>query len=114
MLTFGLKSWSRGQVSQAASAVCSGGESTVIGSSDLSGLNIFSGHTQGNQRECSFPFGGSPLIVELMCLRGAITPLRQQHVAHRQCADMILVTAAEKPERKPARVNPTPPAKSVV
>ena len=76
MLTFGLKSWSRGQVSQAASAVCSGGVSTVIGASDLSDLNMVSDHTQGNQRECSFPSGGSPLIVEMICLRGAVTPLR--------------------------------------
>ena len=37
VLTFGLKSWSRGQKSQAASAVCSGGVSAVIGSSDLDG-----------------------------------------------------------------------------
>ena len=35
VLTFGLKSWSRGQKSQAASAVCSGGVSAVMGSSDL-------------------------------------------------------------------------------
>ena len=35
LLTFGLKSWSRGQKSQAASALCSGGVSAVIGSSDL-------------------------------------------------------------------------------
>ena len=37
VLTFGLKSWSRGQKSQAASAVCSGGVSAVMGSSDLDG-----------------------------------------------------------------------------
>ena len=37
MLTFGLKSWSRGQKSQAASAVCSGGVSAVMGSSVLDG-----------------------------------------------------------------------------
>ena len=37
MLTLGLKSWSRGQKSQAASAVCSGGVSAVMDSSDLDG-----------------------------------------------------------------------------
>ena len=37
MLTFGLKGWSRGQKSQAASTSCSGGVSAVIGSSDLVG-----------------------------------------------------------------------------
>ena len=43
-LTVGLKSWSRGQKSQAASAICSGGVSAVIGSSDLDGLTLVSGH----------------------------------------------------------------------
>ena len=32
VLTVGLKSWSRGQKSQAASAMCSGGVSAVMGS----------------------------------------------------------------------------------
>ena len=49
VLTFGLKSWSRGQESQAASAVCSGGVSTVNGFSNLDELTMVSGHTQGNQ-----------------------------------------------------------------
>ena len=35
VLTFGLKSWSRGQNSQASSCDCSGGVSAVKGSSDL-------------------------------------------------------------------------------
>ena len=37
VLTFGLKSWSSGQKSQVAYAICSGGVSAVIGSSDLDG-----------------------------------------------------------------------------
>ena len=49
MLTFGLESWSRGQRSQAASAVCSGGVSAVIGTSDLDEHTLGSGHAQGNQ-----------------------------------------------------------------
>ena len=49
VLTVGLKSWSRGQKSQAASAICSGGVSAVMGSSDLDGLTFVSGHAQGNQ-----------------------------------------------------------------
>ena len=42
-LTFGLKKLSRGQKSQAASAICSGGVSAVIGSSDLDAHTLFSG-----------------------------------------------------------------------
>ena len=49
MLTFGLKSWSRGQKSQAASALCSGGVSAVIGSSDLDEHTLASGGVSGNQ-----------------------------------------------------------------
>ena len=41
VLTFGLKSWSRGQKSQAASSVCSGGVSAVMGSSDLDGHTFY-------------------------------------------------------------------------
>ena len=44
-LTVGLKSWSRGQKSQAASAICSGGVSAVMGSSDLDAHSFVpSGH----------------------------------------------------------------------
>ena len=42
-LTVGLKSWSRGQKSQAASAICSGGVSAVMGSSDLDAHTLGSG-----------------------------------------------------------------------
>ena len=59
-LTVGLKSWSRGQISQAASAICSGGVSAVIGSSDLDGLILVSGHAQGNQPYRSLPFRPKP------------------------------------------------------
>ena len=48
-LTVGLKSWSRGQISQVASAICSGGVSAVIGSSDLDEHTLDRGHAQGNQ-----------------------------------------------------------------
>ena len=54
-LTVGLKSWSRGQKSQAASAICSGGVSAVIGSSDLDVHTLGSGGAQGNQLSCSLP-----------------------------------------------------------
>ena len=55
-LTFGLKSWSMGQKSQAASAICSGGVSAVIGSSDLDEHTFGSGGASGNQLSCSLPF----------------------------------------------------------
>ena len=47
-LTVGLKSWSRGQKSQAASAICSGGVSAVIGSSDLDVHTLGSRGASGN------------------------------------------------------------------
>ena len=59
-LTVGLKSWSRGQKSQAASAICSGGVSTVIGSSDLDEHTLGSGGASGNQLSCSLPFEPEP------------------------------------------------------
>ena len=64
VFTFGLKSWSRGQKSQAASAICSGGVSAVIGSSDLDGLTLVSGGASGNQLSCSLPFEAERPIVE--------------------------------------------------
>ena len=57
-LTVGLKSWSRGQKSQAASAICSGGVSAVMGSSDLDEHTLVSDDGNGNQLSCSLPFGG--------------------------------------------------------
>ena len=57
-LTFGLKSWSRGQKSQSASQVCAGGVSAVIGSSDLVALTLVTAAAPGNQLSCSLPFQG--------------------------------------------------------
>ena len=74
MLTFGLKSWSRGQKSQAASAICSGGVSAVMGSSDLDAHTLGSSGASGNQLSCSLPSGANKSIVEPMCL--ALGPMR--------------------------------------
>ena len=63
MLTIGLKSWSRGQKSQAASAICSGGVSAVIGSSDLDEHTLGSCGASGNQLSCSLPFEAERPIV---------------------------------------------------
>ena len=59
-LTVGLKSWSRGQKSQAASAICPGGVSAVIGSSDLDEHTFGSGGASGNQLSCSLPLRPEP------------------------------------------------------
>ena len=59
-LTGGLKSWSRGQKSQAASAICSGGVSAVMGSSDLDAHTFGSRGATGNQLPCSLPFEPEP------------------------------------------------------
>ena len=67
-LTVGLKSWSRGQKSQAASAICSGGVSAVIGSSDLDGLTLVSGGASGNQLSCSLPFEPERPMLVSICL----------------------------------------------
>ena len=66
-LTVGLKSWSRGQKSQAASAICSGGVSAVMGSSDLDEHTLVSGGAPGNQLSCSLPFGAGRPIVGMAC-----------------------------------------------
>ena len=68
VLTFGLKSWSRGQKSQAASAVCSGGVSAVMGSSDLDAHTLVTGGASGNQLSCSLPPGAICPIVEVAYL----------------------------------------------
>ena len=47
--TYGWKLLEQGPRSQIASWVCCGGVSAVIGSSDLDGLTLVSGHAQGNQ-----------------------------------------------------------------
>ena len=62
-LTVGLKSWSRGQKSQAASAICSGGVSAIMGSSNLDAHTLGSGGASGNQLSCSLPFEAEHPIV---------------------------------------------------
>jgi len=69
-----LKSWSRGQKSQAASAICSGGVSAVMGSSDLDAHTLCSRGALGNQLSCSLPFGANKSIVVATCL--ALGPMR--------------------------------------
>ena len=66
-LTVGLKSWSRGQKSQAASAMCSGGVSAVMGSSDLDAHTLGSRGALGNQLSCSLPSGANRPIVGPAC-----------------------------------------------
>ena len=66
-LTVGLKSWSRGQKSQAASAICSGGVSAVMGSSDLDAHTLGSGGASGNQLSCSLPSEAERLNVGPAC-----------------------------------------------
>ena len=73
-LTVGLKSWSRGQKSQAASAICSGGVSAVMDSSDLDAPTFGSRGAPGNQLSCSLPSGANRSIVEMACLRFVVSP----------------------------------------
>ena len=68
VLTFGLKSWSRGQNSQAASAVCSGGVSAAMGSSDLNAPTLVSREASGNQLSCSLPFVVDRPTVDIACM----------------------------------------------
>ena len=68
VLTFGLKSWSRGQNSQASSCVCSGGVSAVKGSSDLDEHTLVSDGASGNQLSCSLPFVVERSKVEVVCV----------------------------------------------
>ena len=63
-LTVWLKSWSRGQKSQAAYAICSGGVSAIIGSSDLDAHTLGSRGAAGNQQSCSLPFEAERPILE--------------------------------------------------
>ena len=67
VLTVGLKSWSRGQKSQAASGICCGGVSAVMGSSDLDGHTFGSRGASGNQLSCSLPFEAERPIVGTAC-----------------------------------------------
>ena len=68
LLTFGLKSWSRGQKSQAASALCSGGVSAVIGSSDLDAHTFRSSAALAYPRYRSLPSRLSSSRLPKMCL----------------------------------------------
>ena len=69
VLTFGLKSWSRGQKSQAASAVCSGGVSAVMGTSDLDAHTLVNQGALGNQLSCSLPSGTERSKIRMTCLQ---------------------------------------------
>ena len=69
VLTFGLKSWSRGQKSQAASAICSGGVSAVMGSSDLDAHTLVNQGALGNQLSCSLPSGAERSKIRMTCLQ---------------------------------------------
>ena len=86
MLTFGLKSWSRGQKSQDASTTYSGGVSTVIGTSDLDVHTLVSGRAFGNQPSCSLP--GGPALIKS---RNGVAMLRttSQRVAHQYPIDPL-------------------------
>ena len=68
LLTFGLKSWSRGQKSQAASALCSGGVSAVIGSSDLDAHTFRPSAALAYPRYRSLPSRLSSSRLPKMCL----------------------------------------------
>ena len=56
LLTNGWKLLEQGPESQSASAMCSGGVSAVMGSSDLDGPTFVSDEVEGNQLSCSLPF----------------------------------------------------------
>ena len=58
----------QGPESQSASAVCSGGVSAVMGSSDLDAHTLFSGGASGNQLSCSLPFEAVRPSLEMACL----------------------------------------------
>ena len=79
VFTFGLKSWSRGQKSQGASAVCSGGVSAVMGSSDLDAHTLGSRGALGNQLSCSLPFWGDSTD----CGNGLPSPALRRLPSHR-------------------------------
>ena len=57
ILTGGWKLLEQGPESQSASALCSGGVSAVMGSSDLDEHTLVSDDGNGNQLSCSLPFG---------------------------------------------------------
>ena len=61
LLTNGWKLLEQGPESQSASAICSGGVSAVMGSSDLDKHTLVSDDGNGNQLSCSLHFAaGTP------------------------------------------------------
>ena len=78
VITVRLKSWSRDQKSQAASAICSGGVSAVMGSSYLDEYILVSGGASGNQLSCSLPFEAERPIVGLAWQAKALACMTKQ------------------------------------
>ena len=68
LLTDGWKLLEQGPESQSASALCSGGVSAVMGTSDLDEHTLVTDDANGNQLSCSLPFGSDRPIVEMACL----------------------------------------------
>ena len=63
-----------GARSQSASAICWGGVSAVIGSSDLAALTLMTSEGLSNQLSCSLPFGADRSNVEAVCLVLKVAP----------------------------------------
>ena len=68
LLTNGWKLLEQGPESQFASAICSGGVSAVMGSSDLDTSTLVSDEADGNQLSCSLPIRADPPMLEMACL----------------------------------------------
>ena len=99
VLTVGLKSWSRGQKSQAASGMCSGGVSAVMGSSDLDEHNLVSGGAPGNQLSCSLPFGADRPIVGTACRAKSLVcsdEARHSPMGHASAPGVEVMTLQER------------------
>ena len=67
LLTDGWKLLEQGPESQSASAMCSGGVSAVMGSSDLDEHTLVTDDANGNQLSCSLRFGSERPIVGMAC-----------------------------------------------
>ena len=62
----------QGPESQATSTACSGGVSAVIGSSNIDGFTLVSGHARGNQPYRSLPFRPNhPMLISVCFAREA-------------------------------------------
>ena len=68
LLTNGWKLLEQGPESQSASAICSGGVSAVMGSSDLDAHTLVIRGASGNQLSCSLPPGAIRPNVEMAWL----------------------------------------------